>query len=127
VLKISKKEGGDHSEASGAESTSLRHSSSCLDTPSAQRTIRAILNEAVAHRDTENEKIIRKLGDACPTLPAKLKLAEDREKGYIEALNSEKKKRKRGQPSTEELRADETSTLPLTTSSVAVIRPDIGP
>ncbi|KAK0253616.1 hypothetical protein LTR35_018355, partial [Friedmanniomyces endolithicus] len=36
-----------------------------------------------------------------------LKLAEDRERGYLEALNNEKKKRKRGQPFTEELRAEE--------------------
>jgi hypothetical protein len=39
-------------------------------------------------------------------LSAKLKLAEDREKGYLEALNSEKKKKKRSQPFTEELRAE---------------------
>jgi hypothetical protein len=107
VLKIFKKEGGDHSEASGAESTPSRDSSSCLDTASAQRTIRRIVNEAVADRDTENEKIIRKLGDTCLTLSGKLKLAEDREKGYLEALDGEKKKRKRGQPFTEELRAEE--------------------
>jgi hypothetical protein len=61
----------------------------------------------VAHRDTENEKIIRKLGGACLTLSAKLKLAEDREKGYFEALGSEKRKWKRDQPFTEELRAEE--------------------
>jgi hypothetical protein len=63
----------------------------------------------VAHRDTENEKIIRKLDGACLTLSAKLKLTEDRGKGYLEAFNSEKKKkkRKRGQPFTEELRAED--------------------
>jgi hypothetical protein len=52
VLKIFKREGGGHSEALGAESTPSRHSSSCLDTPSAQKTIRKIVNKAVAHRDT---------------------------------------------------------------------------
>ncbi|KAK5707290.1 hypothetical protein LTR17_020825 [Elasticomyces elasticus] len=57
--------------------------------------------------DIGTEKVIRKLGGACITLSAKLKLAEDRERGYLEALNSEKKKRKRGQPFTEELRAEE--------------------
>jgi hypothetical protein len=103
VLKIFKRKGGDHP----GESTPSRHSSSCLDTPSAQRTIRRIVNEAVAERDTETEKVIRRLGGACLTLSAKLKLAEDCEKGYLEALNSEKKKRKRGQPFTEELRAEE--------------------
>jgi hypothetical protein len=107
VLKIFKGEGGDHPEALGAASTPSRHSSSCIDTPSAQRTIRRIVNEAVAERDTETKKVIRKLGGVCLTLSAKLKLAEDREKGYLEALNSEKKKRKRGQPFTEELRAEE--------------------
>ena len=40
-------------------------------------------------------------------MSAKLRLAEDREKGYFEALNGEKKRRKRGQPFTEELRVDE--------------------
>jgi hypothetical protein len=107
VLKIFKGEGGDHPEALGAATTPSRHSSSCLDTPSVQRTIRRIVNEAVAERNTETKKVIRKLGGVCLTLSAKLKLAEDREKGYLEALNSEKKKRKRGQPSTEELRAEE--------------------
>ncbi|TKA25162.1 hypothetical protein B0A54_17677 [Friedmanniomyces endolithicus] len=61
----------------------------------------------MAERDTESAKVIRKLGGACLTLTAKLKLAEDRERGYLEALNNEKKKRKRGQPFTEELRAEE--------------------
>ncbi|KAK4970439.1 hypothetical protein LTR28_000274 [Elasticomyces elasticus] len=38
-----------------------------------------------------------------------LALSEHRKKGYIEALNNEKKKRKRGKPFTEELRAEEGS------------------
>jgi hypothetical protein len=59
------------------------------------------------YQHTENEKIIRKLGGVCLTLSTKLKLAEDREKGYLEALDSENKKRKRGQPFTEELRAEQ--------------------
>jgi hypothetical protein len=107
VLKTFKGEGGDHVEALGAASTPSRHSSSCLDTPSAQRTIRRIVNEAVAERDIETKKVIRKLGGVCLTLSAKLKLAEDGEKGYLKALNSQKKKRKSGQPFTEELRAEE--------------------
>jgi hypothetical protein len=41
------------------------------------------------------------------TLSAKLKLVEDCEKGYLKDLNSEKKKKKRGQPFTEELGAEE--------------------
>lgn len=65
------------------------------------------MNEAVAERHSETEKVIRKLGSACLTLSAKLKLAEDREKGYLKAFSNEKKKRKRGRPFTEELRAEE--------------------
>jgi hypothetical protein len=61
----------------------------------------------VAERDAETEKVIRKLGGACLTLSTRLKLAEDREKGYLEALDNNKKKRKRGQPFTEELRVEE--------------------
>jgi hypothetical protein len=40
-------------------------------------------------------------------MSAKLRLAEDRKKGYVKALGDEKKKRKRGRPFTEELRAEE--------------------
>jgi hypothetical protein len=107
VLKIFKSEGGNHPEALRAEPIPSRHSCSCLDTLSAQRTIRGTINEVVAERDTETEKVIRKLHGACLTLSAKLKLAEDHEKGYLGALRSEQKKRKRGQPFTEELRAEE--------------------
>jgi hypothetical protein len=107
VLDVVDKKGRNQPETSRVESVPSRHSSSCLDTPSAQRTIRRIVDKAVAERDAETEKIIRKLGGACVTLSAKLRLAEDREKGYVEALNDEKKKRKRGQPFTEELRGDE--------------------
>jgi hypothetical protein len=71
------------------------------------RTTRRISNEAVAERDAKTEKVIEKLGNECITLSAKLGLAGDREKGYIEALDKEKKKRKRGRPFTEELRAEE--------------------
>jgi hypothetical protein len=66
-----------------------------------------IINEAVAERDAETEKVIRKLGGAYLTLSTKLKLAEDHEKGYLKALNSKKKKRKRGQPFTEDLGVEE--------------------
>lgn len=61
----------------------------------------------MADKDAQTDKVIRRLGGACITLSAKLKLTEDREKGYLEALNNEKKKRKRGKPFTEELRAEE--------------------
>lgn len=107
VLKIFNEKAGDHPGTFGGESIPPRHSSSCLETQSAQRTIRRIVNEAVAERDTETQKIIRKLGGACITMSAKLRLAEDREKGYVETLGDEMKKRKRGRPFTEELRAED--------------------
>ncbi|KAK3618089.1 hypothetical protein LTR22_026497 [Elasticomyces elasticus] len=50
---------------------------------------------------------MKKLGAACLTLSAQLKLAEDGERGYLKALNNKKNKRKRGQPCTEELKAEE--------------------
>jgi hypothetical protein len=107
VLKIFKKETNDRSRTLGAQSPPSRHSSSCLDSPSAQRTIRRIVNKAVAQRDAETEKTIRKLGGAYLTFALRLRLAEEREKGFIEALNNNKKKRKHGQPFTEDLRAKE--------------------
>lgn len=91
LLKIFREKGGDQSEALGA-STPSRHLSSCLDTPPAQRTIGNIVNKAVTERDARTEKAIRKLGGACITLSSKLKLAEDRERGYLEVLDNEKKK-----------------------------------
>jgi hypothetical protein len=63
VLKIFDERGGDHPGALGAESVPSRHSSSCSDTPSAQRTTRRIVKEAVAERDAKTEKVIKKLGD----------------------------------------------------------------
>jgi hypothetical protein len=108
VLKIFKKETSDHSRTSGAQSTPSRHSSSCLDSPSAQRTIRRLVNKVVAQRDAETGKTIRKLGGACLTFASRLSLAEEREKGFIEALNNNNnKKRKRGHPFTEDLRTEE--------------------
>jgi hypothetical protein len=54
---------------------------------------------------------------------SELKLAEDRKKGYLEALNNEKKKRKRGQPFTKELRAQEdVSILFFSPSKVQKVR-----
>jgi hypothetical protein len=57
------------------------------------------------------------------TLSTKLKLAEDHEKGYLKALNSKKKKRKRGQPFTEDLGVEEgVSMLFLSPSKVQKAR-----
>ncbi|KAK3618545.1 hypothetical protein LTR22_026338 [Elasticomyces elasticus] len=55
----------------------------------------------------QTEKVIRKLGGVCLCLSARLELAEERERGYLEALHNEKKKRKREQPFTEDLRVEE--------------------
>ena len=109
VLKIFKKDGGEGSEGSETERCSRSHTTSCLGSPSAMRTIRRIVNEEVAQRDAHSQRVIESLGETCLSLAARCKLAEDRERGYLEALNSEKKKRKRGRPLMEELRAQEGS------------------
>lgn len=73
----------------------------------------------MANRDTKTENVIRKLGGIYLTLSTKLKLVEEREKGYIKALNSKKKKMKRRKPFTEELRVEEgISTLFFSPSKV---------
>ncbi|KAK5004256.1 hypothetical protein LTR28_009161, partial [Elasticomyces elasticus] len=68
-----------------------------------------IVNKAVPDRAAVTQKTIERLGDAVIGLSARLALSELRKKGYIEALDNEKKKRKRGKPFTEELRAEEGS------------------
>ncbi|KAK5687866.1 hypothetical protein LTR17_026697 [Elasticomyces elasticus] len=94
VLKISKKGEPEAEDASLDRAPSDSHSSCCLDSPSAVRTIRRI-------------RLVAKLGDACLTFATELTLAREREQGYIETINSQKKKRKRGRPFTEDLRAEE--------------------
>lgn len=47
------------------------------------------------------------LGGACLSFATELILAKEREKGFIETINNQKNKRKRGRPFTEELRAQE--------------------
>ncbi|RKF82745.1 hypothetical protein GcC1_011015, partial [Golovinomyces cichoracearum] len=99
--------GGEHLKAFGAESTPPKHSSRCIDPPLDHRTIKKIVNKAVAERDTFGGKVIRRLGGAYLTKTVKLKLAEVREKGYLEAFNSENNEMKRGQLFTKELREEE--------------------
>jgi hypothetical protein len=101
VLNQLKKEEQDGS------SPSSRHSSSCLDSPRAMRTIRRIVNEAAAHRDAQSQRTIEKLAGAALTLSAELVLAREREKGLMESIDNEKNKRKRSRAFTEELRAQE--------------------
>jgi hypothetical protein len=54
VLKIFRKD----EEGLQASTPSTDHSSSCLDSPSAVRTIRRIVNEEVAHRDVQSQRTI---------------------------------------------------------------------
>ena len=107
VLKIFKKEEPDDEGALTAQTPPSTHSSSCLDSPSAIRTIRRIVNEEAAHRDAQSQKLVDKLGGACLSFATELILAKEREKGLIETINNQKNKRKRGRPFTEELRAQE--------------------
>jgi hypothetical protein len=64
------------------------------------RTIRRIVNEEVVYRDVQSQRTIEKLDGACLTLSTELSLACDREQGYIEAINNQKRKKKRGRPFT---------------------------
>jgi len=107
VLKIFKKEEPDDEGVLTAQTPPSTHSSSCLDSPSAIRTIRRIVNEEAAHRDAQSQKLVDKLGGACLSFATELILAKEREKGLIETINNQKNKRKRGRSFTEELRAQE--------------------
>lgn len=102
VLKIFRKEEGLQDST-----PSTNHSSSCLDSPSAVRTIRRIVNEEAAHRDPQSQKTFEKLSGACLTLSAELSLVREHEQGYLETINNQKRKRKRGRPFIENLRAEE--------------------
>jgi len=104
VLKIFKNEENRQQEAQTPPS---RQSSSCLDSPSAIRTIRRIVYEEVAHRDAQSQRTIRKLGSACLTFSAELALVRERQQGLIDTFDNEKRKRKRRKAFTEELRAGE--------------------
>jgi len=65
------------------------------------------VDRGVAHRDAQSQKTIEKLGSTCLTLSAELSLAREREQGYLETINNQKRKRKRSRPFTENLRAEE--------------------
>ena len=123
VLSIFKKEEPEDLEPSRSPTPCSGHSSSCLDSPSATRKIRQIVNETVANRDTESQRTIGKLGDAILSLSARLTLSELREKEHLEALSLEKKKRKRGKRLMEEFRAEEgTSIMFFSPSKVRAAR-----
>jgi hypothetical protein len=84
VLKIFGKE----EEGLQASTPSTNHSSSCLDSPSAVRTIRRIVDEGVPRRDAQSQRTIEKLGSTCLTLSAELSLVREREQGYLETINN---------------------------------------
>lgn len=56
------------------------------------------MSEEVDHRDAQSQGLVAKLGGACLTFATELTLAREREQGYIETINSQKKKGKRGRP-----------------------------
>jgi hypothetical protein len=107
VLKIFDEKGQDRHEASEVEPVSSRHPSSSLDTPSAQRTIRRIVNEAVAEKDAEIEKSSGNWAEhASPCLPssswwkiarkAMLRLSiKRRRKGSVDSRSSKSSERVR--------------------------------
>jgi hypothetical protein len=103
VFKIFRKD----EEGLQASTPSTNHSSSCLDSPSAVKTIRRIVNEKVAYRDVQSQRTIEKLGGTYLTLSTELSLAKEREQGYLETIDNQKRKKKRSRPSTEDLRAGE--------------------
>jgi hypothetical protein len=107
VLKIFDKEAGEALDDSSASAPSESLRSSCLDSPRATRRVRRIVDRSVAADGAKKDKTIRLLGDAYLGASARADLAEERERGLLQSINSEKKKRKRGSAFTEQLRADE--------------------
>jgi hypothetical protein len=105
VLKPFEKEESEGLGSSELDRGSRSHTNRSLDSPSAVRTIRRIVNQEVAQRDAQSQRVVESLCETCLSLAARCKLAEDCEQGYLEALNNEKKKRKRGRPLMEEFRA----------------------
>jgi hypothetical protein len=103
VLKIFRKD----EEGLQASTPSTSHSNICLDSPSAMRTIKTIVNEEVAHRDIQSQRTIEKFGGACLTLSTELSFTRERKQGYIETINHQNRKKKRGRPFTEDLKAEE--------------------
>jgi hypothetical protein len=104
IINMEVSEALDESSAS-APSESLR--SSCLDSPRATRKIRRILGRSVATDSVKKDRTIRLLSDAYLGASARAELAEEREQGLLESIDSKKNKRKRGSAFTEQLRANE--------------------
>jgi hypothetical protein len=107
VLNIFEKGEADDKDVVPDRAQSEGHSSCCLDSPSAMRTIRKVVSEGVALGNAQSQRLVDKLGNACLTFATELMLAREREQGFIEAIGSQKNKSKRGRPFTEDLRAEE--------------------
>lgn len=123
VLKLFEKEEGEGLGSSELDRGSRSHINRSLDSPSAVRTIRRIVNQEVAQRDAQSQRVVGSLSETCLSLAARCKLAEDRKQGYLEALSNEKKKRKRGRPLMEEFRGQEGSgTMFLSPSKILKAR-----
>jgi hypothetical protein len=107
MLDIFDKEEGAALDGSpvSAPSESLR--SSCFDSPRATRKMRRIVSRSMAADGARKDRTIRLLGDAYLGASARAELAEEREQGLLQSIDSEKKKRKRGSAFTEQLRAGE--------------------
>jgi hypothetical protein len=107
VLDIFDKEEGEDLNGSPASAASESLGSSCFDSPGATRKMKRIVSRSMAADGARKHRTIRLLGDAYLGASARVKLAEEREKGLLQSIDSEKKKRKRGSAFTEQLRADE--------------------
>jgi hypothetical protein len=107
VLKIFQKGGAGDKDIFPNQAPSDGHSSCCLDSPSAMRTIRRVVSEGVALGNAQSQRLVDKLGNACLTFATELTLAREREQGFVETTDSQQKKKKRGRPFTEDLRAEE--------------------
>ena len=103
VLKIFKYVEDDYEQVTPHKS----RLNSCLTSPTAIRTIRKMVAEEVSRVDSQSQKVVAQLGSACLSFAMELTLAREREKGYIETIQSQKAKKRRGRPFTEELRAEE--------------------
>jgi hypothetical protein len=92
-----------HSNTPHGSQSSRELSDTCLPTPTRLRSIRRLVGE---DHGSDFQRVIKKLADTCVAFATELTLSRDRERGYIEALNNQKKKQKRGKPFTETLRAE---------------------
>ena len=107
MLDIFEKGEASDKDVSPDQTQSESHSSCCLDSPSAVRTIRRVVSEGVALGNAQSQRLVDKLGNACLAFATELTLAREREQGFIETISTQQNKSKRGRPFTEDLRAEE--------------------